>query len=654
MKDHSSARNTCCASAVLSCLLIAGILAIFLEWPHYRHMFHWRRLDLALWDQALLCWLLLAKTLWLFAPLLAMFGIMCWLGWVRPGLVLLGIGSAAITSWLVADLRVQKVLGNHLANYLQFLTGYRPLEWAGGTSLFDLKSVSILLATVLATTTILLFCLRLGRWLVARWPVCGCRWAQGAALATFCLSAGGALALGSSVENPLQLERLERALPIQLGWFKNDSPAGQLGAFRDQFNRAANQACRPYVSYLQNVQPVDSQSRVEGANLPNVIILVLESFRADAVRPETMPRLANWARRGLRFERHYAGSNVSHFGMFGLLYGRTPLVYFPTLQSHVLPQMPITFRNSGYECSYVSCATLQWGHMDAFINEQVFDRVEVNLNDVWPDGDRMTLRGGVERIIRKHRDRPQFVVAFLMSTHFPYAYPREYEKFLPVTQDFALTRLRANRNQLHNRYRNALLFLDDEISNLIERLDPSRNLIIMTGDHGESFGEDGTLIHTSRGSDVQMQTPLVMVGPNIPQGTVTHFTRHMDVLPTLLHALAGMSVPVEHCHGRDVLAPGFASDSVVLRPADDMAVLLGMLSENGKGHGLVMIRKDRRLRVRLWMHPIVQAEGFVDAHDNWDDAYVPTLEEIADWQNLLVEEMQRLAPVSSRSGVTLR
>jgi hypothetical protein len=125
-----------------------------------------------------------------------------------------------------------------------------------------------------------------------------------------------------------------------------------------------------------------------------------------------------------------------------------------------------------------------------------------------------------------------------------------------------------------------------------------------------------------------------MLGPNVPQGVVTQLSRHMDILPTVLHAAAGRTVPLAHSHGRDMLAPASAGRQLVLYPA----------SAPRGAQSLVLVHGERRLRVRLWLdRPVIYADGFINPHDQFDDAHIPPLKEVSDWQQILVEELQRLA-----------
>ncbi len=78
------------------------------------------------------------------------------------------------------------------------------------------------------------------------------------------------------------------------------------------------------------------------------------------------------------------------------------------------------------------------------------------------------------------------------------------------------------------------------------------------------MGEDGVFIHASRMSEIQLRVPFVMVGPGIEPRKIPTATVHTDVLPTLLHVLAGKTVPIANCQGRDLIEEVAPVDEVAL------------------------------------------------------------------------------------------
>jgi hypothetical protein len=358
-------------------------------------------------------------------------------------------------------------------------------------------------------------------------------------------------------------------------------------------------------------QSVDRSAFVKRAGLPNVIMIVFESFRQSAVGPDLLKRLDTWADQGLRLERHYSGSNCSHLGLFSLLYARAPLSFHQTLDRAIPPQMLESLRLSGYEITLLTSGEVKgFRRMADFINDKYCDKViedgEFNVGsmDDWPDSDRRKL-ARAKSIVNEAHDKPQFVFFYLLSSHYRYPFPPEFEiyKESPGFLHFLDPRGQI-RNHL-NRYANSLLFLEHEVMKLVESIDPSRNIIMITGDHGESMGEDGVFAHASRMSEIQMRTPFVMVGPGVAPRKISTATDHTDILPTLLHALAGKKAPIRHCEGRDLMADPSPADRVVVVPAAGL-----------DWDGFMIIQGDKRMAFRLTTTPgkapSVEFAGLVD------------------------------------------
>ena len=337
----------------------------------------------------------------------------------------------------------------------------------------------------------------------------------------------------------------------------------------------------------------DPDACVSRPGLPNIVMIIFESFRESAVSPELMGELDKWGNQGLRLRRHYSGSNCSHLGLFSLLYGRNPLGYHETLDRKIPAQMLESLRNSGYETTFLTSGeTKGFRRLDRFINRRSCDNyVEVGEFSLkgtadWPQSDRRKLELA-KRIVESPNSKPQFVFFYLVSSHYPYSFPPEFELFKNPTAVAEFLDPSSQIQKHLNRYSNAVLFLENEVMKTINSLDAAKNMVIVTGDHGESMGEDGVFTHGSRMSEVQMRVPMMMVGPGISPHSISTATTHADVLPTLLHVLAGKTVAVNNSHGRDLLADSHPDDEVTLVPA------------NGPDwDGLMIIRADERMIFR--------------------------------------------------------
>jgi hypothetical protein len=441
---------------------------------------------------------------------------------------------------------------------------------------------------------------------------------------------GGFLALGHAAATPLNSLHFSSQNFDQIEVpFKHNGDAKNIGIGTDRFGKNH----RPSEGALVIARDEESVSKlmrqesdpaqqdvaafVKKDGLPNVILIIFESFRHSAVSPELMKELDAWSEQGLRLQRHYSGSNCSHLGLFSLLYGRAPLGYHKTLDRNIPAQMLESLRRSGYQITFLTCGeTKGFRRLDRFINHNSCDSFisegEFTLNGMkdWPDSDRRKL-AHVKRIVGGSLDKPQFVFFYLVSSHYRYSYPPEFDIHKEAANIWEFLNPRSQIENHLSRYANAMLFLEHEVMNLVRSLDLKKNLVMITGDHGESMGEDGVFTHGSRMSEIQMRVPFVMVGPGVEPRKIPTATVHMDILPTLLHALNGSGVPLLNSHGRDLIADPAPADEVVLVPAN------GLASDR-----LMIIRGEKRLIFRpasiMGKSSAMEFEGLADTSGHYE------------------------------------
>ena len=400
-----------------------------------------------------------------------------------------------------------------------------------------------------------------------------------------------------------------RTLPIQ----------GDMGRAKDHWARTDQPEEPAPITLLNEAvdpSPADSHAAVRKSKLPNVILIIFESFRHSALGPERMKELDAWTKQGLRLQRHYSGSNCSHLGLFSLFYGRSALGYKQTLDRRIPAQMLESLRQSGYRITFLTAGEVKgFRRLGEWINDESCDVViedgDFSLAGMkdWPGSDRRKLER-VRTIVNDNQDQPQFVFFYLVSSHYRYAFPPEFDIFKESATFWQFVNPRQQMQNHLNRYSNSLLFLQHELMNLFRSIDLKRNIVMITGDHGESMGEDGVFTHGSRMSEIQMRVPFAMVGPGIEPRTVSTATVHTDVLPTLMHALAGETLPVRNCQGRDLIAEASPVDEVAVVPA------------NGpEWEGLMVVRGNKRMVFRTKMAekvPSIEFAGLVDESGQYD------------------------------------
>ena len=93
-------------------------------------------------------------------------------------------------------------------------------------------------------------------------------------------------------------------------------------------------------------------------------------------------------------------------------------------------------------------------------------------------------------------------------------------------------------------YDEAVMYLDKHLDKVFEllklyRID-DRTTIILTSDHGQSFGEHGWCGHKVTLYEPEVHVPLIIMGPDIPKGVrVKAQVRNVDIMPTIAAILGG-------------------------------------------------------------------------------------------------------------------
>jgi hypothetical protein len=386
-----------------------------------------------------------------------------------------------------------------------------------------------------------------------------------------------------------------------------------------------------FFPYLFRRHPQTEALPTQVDSPPQIALIVAESLRWEALNPEDMPRLHAWSQNGLVATRHYASSNHSESGLFVLLYGESALRFNSTLNQKVAPSLCRLLRPSGYRCSYYTGHPKIWLRREEFLNEQTMDDFVHDNRGTWNDWDQTALSTSAAHLARSER---RFSLTFLMSSHYEYRYPEAYRKHLPddppstswVPGQAKRSEFRSNRN----RYLNVSRYLDDLVADHIETLGEN-TLVIFTGDHGESTGEDGKFGHGYGFSDLLTRVPFVAVGPGVPKMKRTDVTSHRDLLPSILHAVG---IPT----ATTALSPGIPLQKEPPRERS----LLSTYTQVGRPRADALLLTGS-LRLRLVLDPTrpgVEVRGLVDAFDRPLSRPI-TPKEAEQLRAAFVEELER-------------
>jgi arylsulfatase A-like enzyme len=299
------------------------------------------------------------------------------------------------------------------------------------------------------------------------------------------------------------------------------------------------------------------------AGLPNVLILVADTLRADRLscygyhRP-TSPNIDRLAGQGTRFTAAFSTSSLtapSHASLLTGLYPSGHGVEWETCRSllhrpvAVLPEVLLAY---GYRTGAFSANTF-W-----FTRPRGFGRGFLHFEDYYPTAWDMVLRTVYGRVLKKmvlprlgfediparkrasdtnaaflawvdrHPDLPFFAFLNYMEVHDPYLPPTPFRlRFAGSAEAGGLINWQMGRSQPQltpeqvrsesDTYDGAVAYLDEQIGRLAEQLEArglkNRTLVIFTSDHGESFGEHGLFAHGHSLYRETLHVPLIICRP---------------------------------------------------------------------------------------------------------------------------------------------
>ncbi len=286
---------------------------------------------------------------------------------------------------------------------------------------------------------------------------------------------------------------------------------------------------------------------------PDILLLQVESWRADSLDPRWMPRLSA-LREALpcaRTGRHFAGSHTTVWSTFSLLYGVDAVLFTPMAEAGLSSAPLEALQRNGYALHGVSASQLRGWDRGDLIAANFGARYEEHLPGDVPQRDRI-VGAALARLLAPatagEARAPVFAFGFLYAPHHNYHFPPEHARHLPVLpvdyNHFAPDdQLARHAKEIWNRYRNALDFVDAEISTLLEplreRIQAGDLVVAITGDHGEELWDHGAVGHgAARFWNARTAVPLMLCGRGL--ATIdTPISSHTDLLPTLLDLLGG-------------------------------------------------------------------------------------------------------------------
>ncbi len=314
---------------------------------------------------------------------------------------------------------------------------------------------------------------------------------------------------------------------------------------------------------------------------PDIFLVVLDAWRADAFNHELTPKLTSFAERhAITFRNARATAPWTEPSMGSVFTGEYPDEH---ARRHLMtpPERPPTvarlLHDAGYDTHAVTANRLL----------QRFSYVVDGFDDFYFRGDSPLLRfvhfydtnwygPAIRRTVKREPTyetsrrlaerldalasrpgrRPRFVWAHFMDPHTPYAPPPGYylrgdERFIYEYRKRTKPRRFAHRRLYDGECR----FMDDLLAPILEKIAANgRAVVILTSDHGEEFWEHKTYEHGKSVYETVLRVPLIIAAPGEPPANFNEPVTLLDLGPTVLD-LAGVKKPLNMRGGSLLRAP---------------------------------------------------------------------------------------------------
>ncbi|MHC4740161.1 MAG: sulfatase [Planctomycetota bacterium] len=324
---------------------------------------------------------------------------------------------------------------------------------------------------------------------------------------------------------------------------------------------------------------ISATEKIKHSNRPNVLLIGIETLRADHVRHlgyfrNTTPALDNLAKEGVSFSNALATSSWTMPTVMSVFTSLYPSVHRTTDYLKKLPERINTLAEILKENGYVTTAFVvspvlgrQYGFSKGFDLYDDFTVEQCIAIDLFERNNKIGRSFGnaptsetLSRIaagwLRKNHEKPFFMFVFYYDPHYDYSPPPPFDSIFDPNYDGTVDgygieneprkSIRPPQKDLDHiiaLYDGEILYTDRHISTLLEKFAEYENLdntlIVVFGDHGEEFYEHGSTTHGHSLYTEVTHIPLIFRWPSvIPENRcVDALVSQVDIMPTILDYL---------------------------------------------------------------------------------------------------------------------
>lgn len=323
--------------------------------------------------------------------------------------------------------------------------------------------------------------------------------------------------------------------------------------FASQFDFFPEEKRKALFEPLVKPQPAETaeKPRLLTTTRPNILIILLESFSANAVQavggePDVTPNLNRLSREGVLFTNLYANSFRTDRGIVSVLNGylaqpTTSIMKYPA-KSQTLPSLAKSLGGEGYVADMLYGGDINFTNMQSYFFSSGYSRITADRDfplssrlSKWGANDDVTFTHLAGEIRRRETSGQSWLSTFLtLSSHEPFEVPY---------------------HRLENPYLNSVAFTDSCLGHFIDGLKETpvwKNLlVILVSDHGFHYPAELTDYEPRR-----FHIPMLWLGGAVAEPRVIEtYANQTDLAATLLNQ---MGLPHdEFVFSKDIVDPAY-------------------------------------------------------------------------------------------------
>ncbi|HAT8492948.1 TPA: DUF3413 domain-containing protein [Vibrio vulnificus] len=343
----------------------------------------------------------------------------------------------------------------------------------------------------------------------------------------------------------------------------------------------------------------------------NIMLLVVDSWRADTFNADNTPNMWKYAQSGVVFNNHIATGNATRTGIFGLFYGIPGTYWHGFLANQQSPVLIDRLQALDYQLGIFTAAQLRKPEF----NQTVFTKVD-NLR-IGSEGSRPSeldadlTQDWLAWYDQRDKSKSTFSFLFYDAPH-GYDFPADFEpKYEPILKEVNYLKLHNDTDPtpFFNRYKTSVRYVDSMATKVLDKLkesgDLENTLVIITGDHGQEMNDNKLNFwgHNSNFTDAQVNVPFAIFGPGVDaakmQWSSEALTSHQDVVPTLMKHYLGVTNDVkDYSVGEDLLGDAVKRDWIISSNYSGYAIITddNILEVSGGGQYQFMDKTNRQLK----------------------------------------------------------